>query len=38
MLLSLTVAGLVLGVTAVFALAGYLIDLSARRNEKEQEY
>jgi len=27
------VTGLVLGVTAVFALAGYLIDLSARRNE-----
>jgi hypothetical protein len=38
MLLSLTVTALVLGVTAVFALAGYLIDRSARRHEKEQGY
>jgi hypothetical protein len=33
MKLALTVLSVVLAVTAVFGLAGYLIDLSARRDE-----
>jgi putative effector of murein hydrolase LrgA (UPF0299 family) len=33
MQLALIVASVVLGVTVVFAVAGYLIDLSVRRSE-----
>lgn len=35
MQLGLTVTGLVVGVTVLFAIAGYLIDRSARRQEKK---
>jgi preprotein translocase subunit SecE len=34
MQLGLTVTALVLGVTVLFAIAGYLIDLSARHHDK----
>ena len=34
MLLALTVTSVVLGVTAVFGVAGYLIDLSVRRFDR----
>jgi|HubBroStandDraft_1064217.scaffolds.fasta_scaffold638580_2 hypothetical protein len=34
MLLALTVTSVVLGVTAVFGVAGYLIDLSVRHFER----
>lgn len=37
MLLSLIVVSVVLGVTVVFGVAGYLIDLSARHFEKSHE-
>jgi hypothetical protein len=37
MQLSLIVVSVVLGVTAVFAVAGYLIDLSARHFEQRRE-
>lgn len=37
MLLSLIVTSVVLGVTIVFAAAGYLIDLSARHSDRGQE-
>ena len=37
-MLGLTVLLLVLGVTAVFAIAGYLIDKSADRYEREHEH
>jgi hypothetical protein len=36
MQLSLIVVSVVLGVTVVFAIAGYLIDLSARREESRK--
>lgn len=34
MQLALTVVSVVLGVTAVFAVAGYLIDMSARHSDR----
>ena len=37
MLLALTVTAVVLGVTIVAAVAGYLIDLSARHEERQRE-
>jgi hypothetical protein len=37
MQLSLIVVSVVLGVTAVFGVAGYLIDLSARHFDKSSE-
>lgn len=36
MLLSLIVTSVVLGVTVVFGVVGYLIDLSARRDESKR--
>jgi hypothetical protein len=36
MLLSMTVTAVVLGVTAVFGVAGYLIDLSVRHFEQSR--
>jgi hypothetical protein len=37
MRLGLTVTALVLGVTVLFAIAGYLIDLSARHFERSRD-
>lgn len=37
MQLGLTVTGLVLGVTVLFAIAGYLIDRTARRSDQGGE-
>jgi len=37
MQLGLTVSGVVLGVTVLLALAGWLIDLSARHFDRSQE-